>query len=307
MKIKVKVPATTANLGPGYDCLGAALELYNEFEVFIGDKLDKNFKIQIEVIGEGADFISKDEKNIVYQAIKKVCQINKKEVPNISLKIFSKIPAERGLGSSASARVAGVVIGNILCDEKFSCNELINIATELEGHPDNVVPAMVGGLCVSKKIDDYVKYIKFVIPKDLVSLILVPNIKIPTEKARNILPQSISFNSAVRNVSNVTMLLSAILKKEYSVINFAMEDFIHQPFRKKLMPWLEDIFDICLKNGALGVALSGSGSSVFALYKRDVLNKALSKKIKSLIEKKVKLKIENKILNFINSGVKIFL
>lgn len=204
MKIQIKVPATSANLGPGFDCLGVALELYNEFKLEI--LKTKNEKLKIEVEGEGAEFIEKDEKNIVYKSIKKVCDICKRPIPKISLKIVSRIPVARGLGSSASARVAGVVLGNVLCGKKLFQDELINIATELEGHPDNVVPAMVGGLCVSRKFDHKVqkftkaqiKYIKLTMPKDLVALILVPKICVSTEMARNVLPKVIDFKSATK-------------------------------------------------------------------------------------------------------------
>jgi homoserine kinase len=307
MEIKVKVPATTANLGPGFDCLGIALDLYNEFVV----EESKDKKLQIQVIGDGAEFIEKDTKNIVYKSIKKVCDICNKPIPSLSLKIVNKIPVSRGLGSSASARVAGVIIGNILCSNKFSKDELINIATELEGHPDNVVPSMVGGLCVSTKIvkknnKDFnfeVKYIKLVPPDDLVALVLIPNIKISTDYARKVLPKMIDYTFAVRNVNNVAMLLSSIFAKKYSLLKFSMEDFLHQPFREKIMPWMNDVFKICLENKALGVALSGSGSSVLAVYEKKVLTKKIAQQIKNLVSKKVV--VEYKILNFVSCGAKV--
>ncbi len=307
MNIKVKVPATTANFGPGFDCLGAALDLYNEFEV----KKLKNQKLRIEVFGEGADVIAKNEKNIVYKAIKKVCCICDKSVPNISIKIVSKIPIERGLGSSASAIVAGVLLGNILCGEKLSVDELINIATELEGHPDNIVAAIKGGLCIAREVRVkvknskvvQVKYIKLNMPDDLCALIFIPEVKVLTEKVRSVLPKVINYESAVKNLGNTALLIASILNNKYSLISFAMEDYLHQPFRKKIMPWMQEIFQLCLNNKSLGVALSGSGSSILALYRKEVLNKNLAEKIKKLIDEKVT--VEYKILNFVKNGAQL--
>ncbi|MCX7941144.1 MAG: homoserine kinase, partial [Endomicrobia bacterium] len=257
-RIKIKVPATTANLGPGFDCLGAALSLYNEFEVKVLPTVGK--KINVFVEGIDADYIPKDEKNHFYHAMKKIFQKVGTTIPSLEISIKNNIPLQRGLGSSATAYVAGVVAGNILCGEPLSEYELINIAAELEGHPDNVVPCMFGGLCVTTLVEGEVKFVKLNPPKDLAVLIIIPEEKIATEKARKVLPEKVSFVDAVKNVSNVSLLVAVIVSKKYEFLKFATVDFLHQPYRKKLMPWIDNVFNTCLENKALCCMLSGSGS-----------------------------------------------
>ncbi|MEN3013990.1 MAG: homoserine kinase [Endomicrobiia bacterium] len=298
--MKIKTPATTANLGPGFDCLGASLSLYNEFEINV---VSNKARLKIEVEGIDADLVVKDENNLVYRAIKKIFKLTKNALPSLEIYIKNNIPLQRGLGSSATAYVAGVVAGNILCGEPLSEYELINIACELEGHPDNVVPCMFGGLCVSSVIDGKVKFVKLPIPKELLVLAIIPQKKISTQKAREVLPNNINFKNAVKNVSNVAMLVSSLVAKRYEFLKFAAEDFLHQPYRKKLMPWMNVVFKICLENKALCCMLSGSGSTVVALYKKADLDENLLEKVKQKITNI--LNCELKILSFVNEGVKI--
>jgi len=299
--MKIKVPATTANLGPGFDCLGAALSLYNEFEINVVP--NSKYKLKIETEGVDVEDIPKDEKNHVYKAIKKVFDLCKTEVYPLEIYIKNNIPLQRGLGSSATAYLAGVIAGNILCGEVLSEYELVNLAVELEGHPDNIVPAMYGGLCVSSVYDGKIKFIKLDTPKNLVVLTIIPNKKVSTEKARKVLPKNVEFKNAVKNVSNVALLVSSIITKKYEFLKFATEDFLHQPYRKKLIPYMDKVFDVCLKNKALCCMLSGSGSTIVAFYKNSELNEVLVEKIKFEIERF--LTCEYKILKFSNKGVVI--
>lgn len=300
--MKLKVPATTANLGPGFDCLGAALSLYNEFEINV---VRSKQKLKIDVEGVDVDLVSKDENNFVYKAIKKIFKITNNAIPSLEIYIKNNIPLQRGLGSSATAYVAGVIAGNILCGEPLSEYELIALAAELEGHPDNVVPCMFGGLCITTAIDGKIKFVKLSVPKDLSVLVLIPDEKISTEKARKILPKKVNFKDAIKNVGNVALLVSSFITKKYEFLKFATQDFLHQPYREKLMPWMNKIFKICLDNKALCCMLSGSGSSVIAVYKKFELNDNLLNKIKEELRKIIDCEI--KILSFINQGIEIIL
>lgn len=305
MKLKIKVPATSANLGPGFDCLGVALDLYNEFEVEIV-KDSSVFEIKFE---KDKSNISTGKDNIIYEAMRKVCKRYNKKVCGLKLNVKNNIPISRGLGSSASAYVAGTVIGMVMCGKDVVEDEVINIASELEGHPDNVVPAVMGGLCVSSKVFEkdksVIKYIKFFVSKDLIALLLIPAVKISTKEARKILPKKVLFSEAVRNVGNSTLLVSSILKKEYSILRFATEDYLHQPYRKKLMPWLTQVFEICKKNKCLSSVLSGSGSTILSFYEKKVLTSNLVNKVKNLVEAETKLNFDCKKVSFSNSGMSI--
>jgi len=299
--MKIKVPATTANLGPGFDCLGVALSLYNEFEINVVQNV--KYKVRIETEGVDIDEIPKDETNHLYKGIKKIFDFCKIKIPSLEIYIKNNIPLKRGLGSSATAYVAGVIAGNILCGEPLSEYELLNFAVELEGHPDNVIAAMFGGLCVSNVTNGKIKFVKLPAPKDLVVLAIIPYKKISTEKARNILPKKIEFEKAVKNISNVTLLISSILSKKYELLKFATQDFLHQPYRRKLMPWMGKIFEVCFKNKALCCMLSGSGSTIVAFYKNLQLNEDILEKISFEINKV--LSCEYKILRFSNKGVEV--
>lgn len=298
MKLKIKTPATTANLGPGFDCLGASLSLYNEFEVYV---VKNNQKLRVETEGVDCELISKKEDNHFYKAIKKIFEITKNEMPSLEIYIKNRIPLKRGLGSSATAYVAGVVLGNILCGEPLSENELLKVALELEGHPDNIVPCMFGGLCISSVVEGSIKFIKLNLPSDILVLAVIPKHQISTEDARKILPDKIYFKDAVKNVSNVALLVSSLTTKKYEFLKFATEDFLHQPYRKKLMPWMDKVFEICLDNKALCCMLSGSGSTVVALYRKKELDESLKERLQEKLQKIVDCQV--KILSFVNRGI----
>lgn len=298
MKLKIKAPATTANLGPGFDCLGASLSLYNEFEVYV---VKNNQKLRVETEGVDCELISKKEDNHFYKAIKKIFEITKNEIPSLEIYIRNRIPLKRGLGSSATAYVAGVVLGNILCGEPLSENELLKVALELEGHPDNIVPCMFGGLCISSVVEGSIKFIKLKLPSDILVLAVIPKHQISTEDARKILPDKIYFKDAVKNVSNVALLVSSLTTKKYEFLKFATEDFLHQPYRKKLMPWMDKVFEICLDNKALCCMLSGSGSTVVALYRKKELDESLKERLQEKLQKFVDCQV--KILSFVNRGI----
>jgi len=268
-RVKVKVPATTANLGPGFDVLALALQLYNTVEMEVGTE-KKGKKLQIDIVGEGEENLPRDRRNIVYRAAKLVFD-KFHLVPNtLHLKLINRIPLASGLGSSAAARIGGLVSANSLCGERLSREELLNLAAEIEGHADNVSAAMVGGLvvcCISSlkgRKGREIEIVKFNPPENLSCVVCIPNFQIMTRQARKILPKTVKFEQAVFTSSRVAMLLAALINERYELLGMAMEDKLHQPYRKKLVKGMEVVFEEALRVGALGVSLSGAGPSILA-------------------------------------------
>ena len=301
MKLKVRIPATSANFGSGFDVFGSALKLYNEIEVQSPEI--KNEKLRIEIEGEGKKELPANEKNIVWQAMKKVFALLKFTPSNLYIKLNNRIPIARGLGSSASARIGGLVIANRICGNKLSEKEIIKIAVELEGHPDNVVPAMVGGFCVVVRNKDEIEYIKFNMPENLQAVLCIPEIKVLTEYARKILPMNIPYEDAVFNCSRAALLVSAISKKKFGLMKIAMEDRLHQKYRKKLIPAMDDVFSSALKSGCLGVALSGSGPTIIAIVDKN--SKTVPERIgKAMVSAFLKYNIKSRYIlcDFENRG-----
>lgn len=300
-KIRVKVPASSANLGPGFDVLGIALQLYNEVEI---EELKAPKKFSIEIEGEGRDTLARDKKNIVYQAVEKVYRRIGKKIPPISLRLTNRIPLSRGLGSSASAIIGGMVAANELLGKKLSYEEILEAALVMEGHPDNLVPALVGGLCISYKKDELqaiptlrpsnrgrgglyqsfrrvssavamdnvskaqsnerIRYVKISQLPNWKVVVCIPKYEVSTAKARKILVDKVSRKDVVFNLSRVALLINAFMSGDKCLLETAMEDRLHQTARVKLVPGMDDVFSAAWQAGALGVALSGSGPTIIA-------------------------------------------
>jgi homoserine kinase len=256
----VQVPASTSNLGPGFDVLGLALKLYNEVELRFDPKAPAALDLSVE--GEGAESIPADERNVIWQCVRKTAGAR---LPRgrYEVRFVNRIPLARGLGSSAAARLSGVLTAQALLG-KTDVQSVLDRATALEGHPDNVVPQMVGGLCVSWMEGGRVRYLKAAVPQGLSAVVCVPEFELLTSKARAAIPKTISHADAVHNVSRVALLLGALAAKDYSVLKTAMQDRLHQIYRKKLVPGFDAVVGNGLRAGALGVALSGAGPSMFA-------------------------------------------
>jgi len=246
-KIKLKIPATTANLGPGFDTLGIALGLYNEIEVTKKASSKKSFRISVE--GEGENVLPLGRSNIVVVAMEKVFNIFGVKKGDFHIRLVNRIPLSRGLGSSAAARIGGLVSANMLCSGRLKENDLIDMATRLEGHPDNVVPALVGGLCVSCLADNSVKYVKLPPPESLRFIVCIPDFEVSTDKAREILPAKVAFKDAVFNVQRASLLLASLISKRYRLLSVATQDRLHQVYRSKLIPGAGEIFRIASGSG----------------------------------------------------------
>ena len=260
--VRVKVPATTANLGPGFDVLGMALKLYNYVEM---DLLPSCSDLVIEVSGEGKDTIPVSTENIVYQIALKVFTKAGFKINGLSIKLENNIPTARGLGSSAAALVGGAVAANALSGSCLSISELIDIASEIEGHPDNVVPAMLGGITLCCGVNGKTIYRKIEPPTEIVGIAVVPSFELSTKAAREALPQMVPLRDAVFNLGNLSLLLYAFQECDLQLIKEAMGDRLHQPYRLPLVPGMDKVFEAAVDNGAFGVALSGAGPTVLAL------------------------------------------
>jgi len=256
--VTVKVPATTANMGPGFDCLGMALDIWNTIQVELGP-------FEINIIGEGHDILSLGRSNLVYRGVKLALEQSGRESVEVSIKSDNGIALSRGLGSSAAALVGGLVAGNEICGRPLSDSDLLSLAVEEEGHPDNVVPALLGGCTIV--VNDRGRLItsQVSVPDDLQMVAFIPDVPIPTSKARSLLSREIDRQDAVYNIGRVGLLVNAFSSRNYDHLSTATQDRIHQPARQKLFPPMKVIFDAATGAGALGVFLSGSGSSILAL------------------------------------------
>jgi len=253
----VKVPATTANMGPGFDCLGMALKLYNIVEM-----KEINEGVRIELQGDKGG-IPLNEENIVYKAALKVFEAVNYKPGGIHIKLKNNIPLCRGLGSSAAAIVGGIVAANELSGKKLDNERMLDIANQLEGHPDNVAPALLGGIIISVIVRD-VKYIKISPPMGLKAVVVVPDFRLSTKLARDVLPKEVPFEDAVFNTSRAAMLIAALYSGDLEKLKFAVEDRLHQDYRSKLVPGMNEVFKEAYKAGAKGVILSGAGPTLLA-------------------------------------------
>lgn len=255
----VKIPATSANLGPGFDCLGLALQLYNSI------KIDVNRPFQISLTGTYKEGISTDESNLVWQTMCHLWEQINYPIPTIALTLENHIPPARGLGSSSAAIVGGLVAANILARAPLAKLELLQMANTLEGHPDNVTPALYGGITLAVSTDDGVLPRVLGQGANLKAVVLIPNLRLKTEKARGILPPEVSRQEAVFNISHAGLLIDAFIREDYLLLKEGMRDMLHQNKRSVLIPGMFETLKAAEQAGAYGTALSGSGPTLIAL------------------------------------------
>ena len=255
--ISVRVPATSANLGPGYDAVGLALSL----SMRIG--LDRAPYPVVEVRGTGADLIIRGPGHPAYRAARFVAELIGESDVHFRLVQENAIPPTRGLGGSAAALVGGAVAANDLFGGQIAAPDLLNIVCELDGHPDNAAPALLGGLVIGTLTPEGVSAVRLE-PKGLKVVVAVPDFAVSTTAARRVLPERVSHRDAAFNVGRSGLLLGALATGEYELLRVAMQDRLHQPYRSHLIPGLEDVIEAALANGAYGACLSGSGPTVLA-------------------------------------------
>ncbi len=257
MKFKVSVPASTSNLGPGFDALGLALSLYNEF------LFEPSDFYSVEIEGEGREELPKDESNLFLKTYRSTMEYLGLNQP-IKVKLINRIPLGRGLGSSATAIVGGILAAERISGKKLSLPEVIDIAFKFEPHPDNVLPAYTGGFVVAATNGD-LHYIKLDWPDDLKVVIVVPELFLSTEDSRSVLPESYPKKDVIFNIQRVALLFGALQKRDYGLLKEAVKDRIHQPYRCDLIPSFWEVVSEGYKAGAYAVYLSGAGSCIGAL------------------------------------------
>ncbi|MDR7589917.1 MAG: homoserine kinase [Armatimonadota bacterium] len=259
MRLRVTVPATSANLGSGFDCLAMALDLRNEVEAALSDRP------RVEVAGEGEDVLPRDERNTVYRAAEAVAARAGVRDVAFAFRCFNRIPLDRGLGSSAAARVAGIAAANRLLGSPLSPADLVRLSAELEGHPDNVVAAWVGGVTVAVRDGEGGVCWQRILPDRFPSVVLcVPELRVPTGEARARLPAQVSLQDAVFNTGRAALLVAALYNGDFGALAVATQDRLHQPYRELLVPGFADAVAAAREAGAWGAALSGAGSSLVA-------------------------------------------
>ncbi|WP_245530617.1 homoserine kinase [Pseudothermotoga thermarum] len=291
----MKIPATIANLGPGFDCIGMAVTLYNFIEMDFSDTLS------IEVSGEGSKSISRKEDNLVFKAAKIIFE-KAGYKGGVSIKMTNNIPLARGLGSSAAAIVGGMVAANMLLGKPLKEEEILKLAVEMEGHPDNVVAALVGGITISAVYDDKIFFKKLLPPDELKVVVTIPEFELQTEKAREIIPKMIHLKDATSNISRVALLVASLVSKDFSMLQIATQDFIHQPYRKKLVSGMEEIIENAQSAGMLCCFLSGAGPSVAGFVKSEEGAKKAAEFMVKVFESKG-IKANYKILGICCEGI----
>lgn len=262
--IKVKVPASTANLGPGFDCLAMALGIYDEIEMKLSDK------VSISVKGEGEKDIPQDENNLMLQVTEHFFRQVGKPYSGMQIKVKKNIPVTRGLGSSAAAIVGCLYGANELLGRPYKREELFNMASHLEGHPDNVAAAFYGGFTLAWKEQADAKALSFAPPSTLKIVLGIPSFDVYTIRARNILPAVWPKDDVVFSMSRACLLTAAMVTKKYDLLTTACQDRLHEPYRGQLIPGYDEIRSQLLKDGALGVVISGSGPTILAFVNKNV-------------------------------------
>jgi homoserine kinase len=258
-KVCVRVPASTANLGPGFDCLGMALNLYAWLEMEYADRTT------IRLIGDNVQGLPEDKSNLIYQVAQQVFARAGLPERELSISMYSDIPLTRGLGSSASAIVAALAAANALIGHRLSNDELFQIATQIENHPDNVGASLFGGIVAAMWDGKRASHVRLEPPEHLEVLVVIPEYELSTKHARAVLPGEVSLQDAVYNLSHSSVLVAALATGRLDLIREAMRDRLHQPYRASLVPGMTHILEHATERGALGVALSGAGPTLLAL------------------------------------------
>lgn len=260
---QIEVPASTANLGPGFDSLGMALNLTNTFLV------KRDHVTSFYCCGEGKQELMAEEDNFFFRSYRQFCSFHQLKPEPLQVTVLSSIPPARGLGSSAAAIIAGLLTASHLFSLPLSQEELIKEAVKLEGHADNVMPSIMGGLILSyKNSNGELGYRALPLPK-LKIIVAVPLFSLATCAAREVLPENLSRGDALFNLQHIGLLIDSLYRRDYSDLLEAMQDRIHQPYRQQLVPGFEHVFRSAILAGALGVALSGSGPSILALAREN--------------------------------------
>ncbi|MBR3889075.1 homoserine kinase [bacterium] len=310
MKVSVKVPATSANIGPGFDCMGMALPIYNI--VTIDETVLPGTGVEINILSEQEDVdnliidhIPRDENSVVYKAVELLYNSIGQTPSELKINIQTSIPVTRGLGSSAAVIVGALIAANRLLGNPADESALLSIATEIEGHPDNITPAIVGGLVMSsQESDGSIVYRKLDWPDEWQVTVCIPDVELTTEISRSVIPENVPLSDAVFNVKRMAMFMNAIQTKDAELMKLALKDKLHQPYREKLVPGLKELSETFKHDeDVLGVVLSGAGSSMLIISKNNVTDRVTSKTLEIMENLNVKATV--KTMKIVQEGATI--
>jgi homoserine kinase len=290
----ISVPATSANLGPGFDTLGLSLNLRNEVELKFSDTQ------KVDIYGENASYLKTLPNNMFVNIFSEVFENLTGKKPVCHYIFNNKIPISRGLGSSSALIASAITAAYEMAEIPYKKDKILNYALSYEHHPDNITPAILGGFCVAKVKKNRVYFLKKYIPNTIKAVVVIPNKPVSTNQSRNTLKEQYSLKDIVTNISSSSMITAAFFSEKFELLRNVVEDKIHQENRMKTLPDLFKVREIALREGALMSTLSGSGSTYFNLcYKDDAYN--IFSALKSYFPE-----FNIKILNFDNVGVKVF-
>ena len=255
--IKIRITATSANLGAGFDALGLALSFYNYVEMEESDR--------VEISSADDIAVPTDESNLIYVSAKDLFEVCGKKLEGLKLRQTNNIPMARGLGSSSACIVAGLVGANTLLGNPLTTDDLVDLAAQIEGHPDNTAPALLGGIVTAVFDGRKVHWVKQEVFTKLKFAALIPDFELKTEKARACLPKEVSHKDAVYNLSRAALFSASLLTGKFENLRTAVHDKLHQPYRMELIPNCREVFDIAYTHGAYGVFISGAGPTIMAI------------------------------------------
>ena len=255
--MKIQIPATSANLGAGFDALGLALTFYNYVEMEESDRIDITS-------ADGLD-IPTDEKNLIYISAKDLFAVCGRKLEGLKLVQTNNIPMARGLGSSSACIVAGLAGANHMLGNPLTTDDLVDLAAQIEGHPDNTAPALLGGIVTAVFDGRKVHWVKQEVFTKLKFTAIIPDFELKTEKARACLPKEVSHKDAVYNLSRAAMFSASLLTGKFENLRTAVHDKLHQPYRMELIPHCREVFDIAYTHGAYGAFISGAGPTIMAI------------------------------------------
>lgn len=268
----VIVPGTTANIGVGFDCLGAALTIYNEFQF---TPLDESEKFVITVEGKEAHQVITNKNNLLYQSFLKFYQHIDRIPPGVTIHTKLGVPLARGLGSSATAIVGGLMGANALAQNPLTTAEIIDLAIAIEGHPDNVVPAILGNCQLSVGETGW-QITQVPWHSDIIPVVAIPDFELSTQEARSVLPTTYNRSDAIFNISRMGLLLRGLATNNGGWLKMALEDKLHQPYRQKLIHGYAAVKEAAIANGAYGTVISGAGPTLLALCDRFIAQKVVT-------------------------------
>ena len=266
-EVRVRLPATTANLGPGFDCLGMALQIYNELTL----RVDDEHELLIDVRGEHPPGrVPRDERNLVYRSVQRVFELTRRRPRGVAIGLDMQIPLVRGLGSSATAIAGGMAAANVMLGSPIAPDDLLAEMVSMEGHPDNIVACVKGGLAASLVTDRGVVWRRYVPAADLLCVLLIPSYELATRKARAALPKTVRLRDAVYNLARLPLLIDCLRDGNLSELGVLADDRLHQPYRCSLIRDYDLIVARAGQAGAAAVCLSGAGPTMLALCRGEV-------------------------------------